>query len=207
MFSLIPREVVFFDLFEKAAENVKRGAEELLEFLVKFDDLKERQKRIKDIEHAGDEMTHEVIERLNQTFITPIDREDIHELACRLDDVVDLIDTASNRIVLYKIKEPIEDARLLAECLVHSMRIICEMLPMMRKSKDTAGVRQRCRDVHAQENEGDRIEQHALAALFEHTGDPLYVMKWKNIIEELESATDRCEDVANVIEGIVLKNA
>jgi predicted phosphate transport protein (TIGR00153 family) len=207
MFRLIPQEMVFFDLFEKAAENAKRGAEELLDFLDKFDDLQERQKRIKDIEHAGDEMTHEVIERLNKTIITPIDREDIHELACRLDDVVDLIDTATNRIVLYKIKEPIEDAKLLARCIVHATRVICEMLPIMRKNKDTAGVRQRCRDVHAQENEGDKIEQHALAALFEHVGDPLYVMKWKNIIEELEEATDRCEDVANVIEGIVLKNA
>src|SRR5436190_13474328 len=170
MFRIIPQEMVFFDLFEKAAENVKRGAEELLEFLVKFDDLEERMKRIKDIEHAGDEMTHEVIERLNRTFITPIDREDIHELACRLDDVVDLIDTATNRIVLYKIKEPIEDARLLAQCLVHATRVISEMLPLMRRNKDMDGVRQRCRDVHTQENEGDRIEQHALAALFEHEG-------------------------------------
>ena len=207
MFRIIPQEMVFFDLFEKAAQNARKGAEELLDFLQKFDDLTERQKRIKDIEHAGDEITHEVIERLNQTFITPIDREDIHELACRLDDIVDLIDTAANRIVLYKIKEPIEDARLLAQCLVHSTRVICAMVPLMRSHKDTQGVRQLCRDVHTQENEGDRIEQHALAALFEHEGDPLYVMKWKNVIEELEAATDRCEDVANVIEGIVLKNA
>src|SRR5438046_916267 len=104
MFSLIPKEMAFFELFEKAAANAQLGAQELVELLERFDDLPERARRIKDIEHAGDETTHEVIERLNKTFITPIDREDIHELACRLDDIVDLIDTAVNRIVLYKIE-------------------------------------------------------------------------------------------------------
>ena len=207
MFSLIPQELAFFDLFEKAAANAQRGCEELVAFLEKFDDLPERAKRIKDIEHAGDEITHEVIERLNKTFITPLDREDIHELACRLDDIIDLIDTAVTRIVLYKIEKPIDDAKLLAQCLVHATRVIVEMLPLMRKMKDSDQIRQMCRDVHTQENEGDRIEQHALAALFEVGNDPLFVMKWKNVIEELEEATDRCEDVANVIEGIVLKNA
>jgi len=207
MFRIIPREKVFFDLFEKAAENARRGAEEVHAVFERFDDIAERAKRMKDIEHVGDELTHEMIDRLNQTFITPIDREDIHELAVRLDDIVDLMDTAVNRVLLYKIDKPIDESLALAQCLVHSTRVICEMLPLMRKNKDTAGVRQRCRDVHAQENEGDRIEQHALAALFDGKHDPLYVMKWKNVIEELESATDRCEDVANVIEGIVLKNA
>ena len=207
MFSLIPKEMAFFELFERAAANAQLGAKELLELLERFDDLPERARRIKDIEHAGDETTHEVIEKLNRTFITPIDREDIHELACRLDDIVDLIDTAVNRIVLYKIEKPIEDAKLLAGSLVHATRVIVEMMPLMRRMKDSDLVRQKCRDVHTQENEGDRIEQHALAALFDGAHEPLYVMKWKNIIEELEAATDRCEDVANVIEGIVLKNA
>jgi predicted phosphate transport protein (TIGR00153 family) len=206
MFRLIPQEMVFFDLFEKSVRNAHAGATELLELLTKFDDLAARAKRIKDIEHAGDEITHEVIERLNKTFITPIDREDIHELACRLDDIIDLIDTAVNRLLLYKIQAPIEDARLLAECLAHATKVLVEMMPAMRNMRNADFVRQRCRDVHTQENEGDRIEQHALATLFEGAHDPLFVMKWKNIIEDLESSTDRCEDVANVIEGIVLKN-
>jgi predicted phosphate transport protein (TIGR00153 family) len=209
MLRLIPREKVFFDLFEKAADNARRGAEEVQALFDRFDDLPERAKRVKDIEHAGDELTHEMIERLNQTFITPIDREDIHELAVRLDDIVDLMDTAVNRVLLYKIEKPIEDARALARCLVHATKVICEMLPLMRlmSAKNSDVIRTKCHDVHAQENEGDHIEQHALAALFDGAHEPLYVMKWKNIIEELESATDRCEDVANVIEGIVLKNA
>jgi len=207
MFRLIPQEMVFFDLFEKAAANSHEGAKELQQLLARFDSLPERAKRIKDIEHTGDELTHEVIERLNTTFITPLEREDIHEIACRLDDVIDLIDTAVSRIVLYKIKEPIEDARKLADCLVHATGIIVEMMPHLRKVKDADLVRKKCREVHTQENLGDQIEHHALASLFDGGHDPLYVMKWKNIIEELEQSTDRCEDVANAIEGIVIKNA
>lgn len=206
MFRLIPQEMVFFDLFEKSAKIAHDGAKELVELLARWDDLPARAKRIKDIEHAGDEVTHEVIERLNTTFITPLDREDIHELACRLDDIIDLIDTAVNRLLLYKVDGPIDEAKQLAQCLEHATGIIVEMMPAMRNMKHADFVRQRCRDVHTQENEGDRIEQHALAKLFDGHHDPLFVMKWKNIIEELESATDRCEDVANAIEGIVLKN-
>jgi uncharacterized protein Yka (UPF0111/DUF47 family) len=207
MFRLIPKEMVFFDLFERSAANAHEAAKEVHELLEKFDDLPERVKRVKDIEHLGDEITHDVIERLNTTFITPIDREDVHELICRLDDIVDSLDTAVNRLLLYKVPAPIEDARLLAGCILHATGILVEMMPAMRNMKNAAFVRQRCRDVHTQENEGDKIERHALAALFDGGHDPLYVMKWKNIIEELEDATDRCEDVANVIEGIVLKNA
>jgi predicted phosphate transport protein (TIGR00153 family) len=206
MFRLVPTEMVFFDLFERAAQNARAGAEALLELLERWDDLESRAKRIKDIEHAGDELTHEVIERLNRTFITPLDREDIHEIAVRLDDIVDLIDTAVSRIILFKIKTPIEPAKGLARCLVHATRIICEMMPAMRNMKNADRVRQMCRDVHTQENEGDKIEHLALAALFDPANDAFYVIKWKNIIEELEEATDRCEDVANAIEGIVLKN-
>jgi predicted phosphate transport protein (TIGR00153 family) len=206
MFRILPRETVFFDLFERAAANAHQGAIQLVEFLERFDDLEERVKKIKDVEHAGDEITHETVDRLNSTFITPMDREDIHELICRLDDIVDLIDTAIQRIVIYKIAKPTDDAKQLAQCLFHATKIIVEMMPMMRNMKRADEVRQKCRDVHAQENEGDRIERHAIATLFEGPSDPIHVIKWKDVIEELESATDRCEDVANVIEGIVLKN-
>ncbi len=206
MFRILPRETVFFDLFEKAAANALAGAKTLVDMLEDFVDLDAWVKKVKDIEHAGDDITHEMIDRLNSTFITPIDREDIHELACRLDDIVDLIDTAANRIQLYKIASPRDEAKQLAKCLLHATGIIVEMMPMMRNMKNADAVRQRCRDVHTQENEGDRIERYALAALFECPEDAIYVIKWKNIIEDLEAATDRCEDVANVIEGIVLRN-
>ncbi len=207
MFSLIPKEQVFFDLFEQAAKNVHDGALALQALLEDFRDVPEKAKKIKDIEHAGDKITHTTIEKLNKTFITPLDREDIHELICRLDDILDLIDTATSRMVLYKIDKPTEDAKALGKVLVHATKIITELIPQMRNLKHTDALIQQCIAIHTQENEGDRIEQHALAALFENGHDPVLIIKWKDIYEDLESATDRCEDVANVVEGIVLKNA
>jgi predicted phosphate transport protein (TIGR00153 family) len=206
MFSLIPKEMVFFDLFEEAAKNAHEGALALQDLLNDFRDVPAKVKRIKDIEHAGDKITHTTIEKLNQTFITPIDREDIHELICRIDDILDLIDTAVARMHLYKIKEPTDDAKALARVLVDATKIITELLPKMRSMKLSSSLLH-CIEIHTKENEGDRIEQHALAALFENGHDPIFIIKWKDIYEELEASTDRCEDVANVIEGIVLKNA
>ena len=206
MFNVIPRDQVFFDLFEKAAGNAHECTGALVEFLDRFDDLGSRARKVKDLEHVGDELTHETIERLNQTFITPLDREDIHELACRVDDILDLVDTAVDRIVLFKIEKPIQPAKDLAQCLVRSTALIRDMMPMLRNMKGVESVRQKTREVHRLENEADRIEQVALASLFENGEDPKYIIKWMNLIETLETATDRCEDVANVIEGIVLKN-
>jgi len=206
MFNLVPKDAVFFDLFEKAAGNAHECTQALVEFLDRFDDLANRARAIKDLEHVGDELTHDTIERLNQTFITPLDREDIHELVCRVDDILDLVDTAVDRIVLFKLEKPLEETKQLAQCLVRSTSLIREMMPMLRNMKDADVVRQRVREVHRLENEADRIERLALAALFENGADPKYIIKWMSIIETLETATDRCEDVANVIEGIVLKN-
>ncbi len=207
MFSLIPKNDVFFGLFEKAAANVHTAARALLELLERFDDVAERAKNIKDLEHAGDEITHQTIERLNKSFITPLDREDIHELVCRLDDVIDMIDTAVNRMILYRIKAPSKDSILLAQCLVHQTAVLGELMPMLRDMKHSDAILQKIRSIHTQENEADNIEQHALASLFETGLDPIEVIKWKDIYQELEMATDRAEDVANVIEGIILKNA
>jgi len=207
MFSLIPREMVFFDLFEEAAKNAHLGALALQDLLEDFRNVAEKVKKIKDIEHAGDKITHTTIEKLNQTFITPLDREDIHRLISRIDDILDMIDTAVNRMYLYKIDKPTDDAKALAKVLVGATKIITELLPKMRSMKLSSSLLQHCIEIHTKENEGDRIEQHALAALFENGHDPIFIIKWQDIYEELEAATDRCEDVANVIEGIVLKNA
>jgi predicted phosphate transport protein (TIGR00153 family) len=207
MFSLIPKEMIFFDLFEEAAKNAHQGAVALVDLLEDFRSVPEKVRKIKDIEHAGDKITHTTIEKLNQTFITPLDREDIHELICRIDDIIDLIDSAVARMHLYKIDKPTEDAKALARVLVKATQIIIELLPKMRNLKLSSSLLQDCIAIHTQENEGDRIQQHALASLFENGHDPIFIIKWKDIYEELEAATDRCEDVANVIEGIVLKNA
>jgi len=207
MFNVIPRETVFFDLFEKAAANAHACTESLVVFLDRFDDLGNRAHRVKDLEHVGDELTHETIERLNKTFITPIDREDIHELAGRIDDILDRIDTAVDRMCLFKVERPIKEAGELARCIERSTALICEMIVMLRGRGTPEELRIRVREVHRLESEADEIEHRALVSLFEGTPDPIHVIKWKNIIEVLESATDKCEDVANVIEGIVLKNA
>jgi predicted phosphate transport protein (TIGR00153 family) len=207
MFSLIPKDKVFFDLFEQAASNVHEGAKALMSLLEDFRDVPAKVQKVKDIEHEGDRITHTTIEKLNQTFITPLDREDIHELICRLDDIIDLIDTAVARLMLYKIEKPTEEAKDLGKVLVNATKVILELIPQLRNLKKTDALIQKCIEVHTQENEGDRIEQRALASLFENGHDPTVIIKWKDIYEDLESATDRCEDVANVVEGIVLKNA
>jgi len=207
MFSLIPKEMIFFDLFDEAAKNAHLGALALVDLLENFTNVPDKVKKIKDIEHAGDKITHTTIEKLNQTFITPIDREDIHDLACRLDDILDRVDTAVDRICLYKLDRPLEETRAMSQCLVRSMELIREMLPHMRNMRSPEEIRLKVREVHRLESEADTLERQALVHIFEHETDPIYVIKWKNIIEVLESATDKCEDVANVIEGIVLKNA
>ena len=207
MFSIFPRSDTFFDRFAKAADNAHQCALALQEFLERYDDLDTRMRRIKELEHVGDELTHEVIEQLNQSFITPIDREDIHELVCRIDDVLDRIDTAVDRMCLFRIEKPMEEARQLARVLARQTDLIREMVPLMQQRGAADEVRRRVREVHRLESEADTIERQALVHLFEHNPDPIQVIKWKNVIEVLESATDKCEDVANVIEGIVLKNA
>jgi len=207
VFSLLPKDDVFFDLFEKAALNSHQCALALVELFEKFDNLEARARRVKEFEHIGDELTHEVIDRLNSSFITPLDREDIHEFVCRLDDIVDRIDTAVDRVCLFKFERPMEEARQLARCLERSTALIGEMIPLLRNMRSPEEVRVRVREVHRLESEADGIERQALMRLFENNPDPIHVIKWKNIIEVLESATDKCEDVSNVIEGIVLKNA
>jgi predicted phosphate transport protein (TIGR00153 family) len=206
MFTLMPREKVFFDLIEQSAKNVHVGAEALATLLGDFTDVAAKVKRIKEIEHAGDEITHTIFDRLNRTFITPLDREDIHAIASRLDDILDLIDTAANRMMLYKVTAITQDAKELGECLVQATQAVVDAVCKMRDLKDPEGVLRLCVVIHTHENAGDRVAQRALAALFESYA-PIDIIKWKDIYFDLETATDRCEDAANVLESIVLKNA
>ncbi|MBI5369431.1 MAG: DUF47 domain-containing protein [Planctomycetes bacterium] len=207
MFRLFPRDENFFDLFEKAAANVHEGAKLLVDLLENYTDLENKARHIKNVEHAGDELTHHTMERLNKTFITPLDREDIHELTSRLDDVLDLIDNAVHRMMIYKIAQPTDDARALARVIEQSSSVVERAVGMLRNMKDGEAILRACIEAHALENEGDRIQHHALGELFENARDPIEVIKWKDVYQALEAASDRCEDVANVLEGIVLKNA
>lgn len=204
---LLPREESFFDLFEQAGNNVHQGAIALAELFEDFDRAPEKVAKIKAMEHEGDKITHETMTRLDKTFITPIDRDDIHELIGKLDDVLDLIDVGVGRMMLYKIDKPTKEAKALAKVLVDATAILVKLLTQLRHGTSTKEIQQLCIDVHTKENEGDVILQAALGSLFETGLDPATIIKWKDIYEAFEAATDRCEDVANVVESISLKNA
>jgi predicted phosphate transport protein (TIGR00153 family) len=203
----MPKEENFFELFERAADNAHEAAGQLVELLERFDRLGERAKHIKDLEHAGDKITHDTLDRLARTFITPLDREDIHTLVSRMDDIVDLIDTCVNRMVVYRVTKPRPEARDLALCLRHATGLIREAVHMLRDMKHARQLHEKCIAIQTQENEADRIMHAALAKLFEECTDPIEIIKWKDLFAEIESATDRCEDVANVLDTIVLKHA
>lgn len=207
MIRLLPKEDVFFDFFERVANNVAEAADLLDKLLSDYTDVAEMAKRIHNIEHNGDHLTREAIEKLNRTFITPFDREEIYELICRMDDILDSIDEAVSRLVVYRIEKPTTDARGLAKVLVRCSVVLREIMPMLRNLKRPQEILNRCLEVHSQESEGDRIEQHALAALFDAGNDAIEVIKWKDIYQDLEGATDRCADAANVIESIVIRHS
>jgi predicted phosphate transport protein (TIGR00153 family) len=205
MFSLIPREVRFYDDFEKQAEHIVRAARLLHELVHHFADARAKLHAIKEIEHEGDQITHEVVRRLNTTFITPLDREDIHSLASRLDDVLDYIEAAAERLVVYRIKEPTSASRAMADVIVRTCEAMDRAVRCLRTMD--AAFHQHAVEVNRLENSADNLLRDSLAAMFEEMSDPIEIIKWKEIYETMEIVTDRCEDVANVIEGIILKMA
>jgi predicted phosphate transport protein (TIGR00153 family) len=203
-FRLIPREESFYELFVQQAEILSQGARLLQEIVVDFDDVEAEADRLHDIEHEADEVTHEVMRRLNTTFVTPLDREDIHELASSLDDVMDHMDAAAELLVLHKIDKPLPEMQAQANLLVRACATSLEAmrtLPAFDRL-ESYGV-----EINRLENEGDRIYRRAIADLFGGGFDAMDVLKWKDIIDELEAAMDEIEDVANTLEGIALKQA
>ncbi|MBI2206673.1 MAG: DUF47 domain-containing protein [Candidatus Rokubacteria bacterium] len=205
MFNLIPREVRFFDLFERQSEYIIQAAGLLHEMAYNFSDARAKAHAIKEVEHQGDSVTHEVVKRLNTTFITPIDREDIHALATRLDDVLDYIEASAERLVVYRIKEPTSACRAMADVIVSTTHAMDRTIRCLR-TMDPA-FHEHAVEVNRLENNADTLLRDSLAALFDEQSDPIEVIKWKEIYETMEIVTDRCEDVANVIEGIILKMA
>jgi len=205
MFNLIPREVRFFDYFDQQSQHIIKAAALLHELVHNFADARAKTAAIKEIEHQGDRVTHEIVKKLNTTFITPIDREDIHALATRLDDVLDFIEAAAERLVVYRIKEPTSACRAMAEVIVKQVDSMDRAIKCLRTMDP--GFHEHAVEVNRLENVADTLLRDSLAALFEEQGDPIEVIKWKEIYETMEIVTDRCEDVANVIEGIILKMA
>lgn len=204
---LIPREEKFFELFNQQAENVVEGARLLKDLLDNYVDTERKRMLIEKVESQGDEIAHRIIEKLNTTFITPMDREDIHALTSALDDILDLVNATSQRLDLYRVSSITSDARSLANIILRASEETLELTRGLSNMKNTKGMKERWIEVNRLENEGDGVSRAAIAALFEREISPIEVIKWKEIYEHLETAIDKCEDAANIVEAVVLKNA
>lgn len=202
-FSLIPQQRRFFDEFASLASELQKGAHLLKEMLAASQPDMQKVEAIKDIEHTCDRMTHDIVVRLNQTFVTPLDREDIHALASSLDDVMDAIDGAAAVIRLYKIQQIRAGARRLADIVCDAVDLIAKAFLALERRDGVLEVAARISQL---EHEADRVHQDAIVGLFDQERDPIAVIKWKEIYDFLEAATDRCEDVANLLEGVIVKN-
>jgi len=199
-----PRDRVYFELFEQAGQNILRAANLLDRMLSNYPDSKDLAREILDCEHEGDRITHDIIDRLNHTFVTPIDREDILALASSLDDIVDFTEEVADYLGLYKIEAPMDQAITLASVLKEAAGQIAEAIPRLRTFTD---ISRYTVEINRLENEGDRISRAAVASLFDGGIDPMVVIRWKDLFERLEAAIDATERVANIIEGIVIKNS
>jgi uncharacterized protein len=203
-FRLIPREERFYDDFTAMAEQIRRGAELLDQMMAPDRPLWDKADEIKEVEHKCDFLTHEIIQRLNRTFVTPLDREDIHALARSLDDVMDAIDASASIVRLYNIESLRPGARELTRLVLDSAeQVVCAIKALEKRR----GVAECAVEINRLENEADRAHQAAVQALFKDEKDAIAIIKWKEILDFLEQATDRCEDVANVLEGVVVKHA
>jgi predicted phosphate transport protein (TIGR00153 family) len=204
MIRLIPRETKFFELFAELSGYLTEGAKLLRGILEDPRDLERRVAEVQDVEHKGDRATHAIIAKLNQTFITPFDREDIHRLASSLDDVLDFVNAAATRLVMYKIFQPPPTSAELAGLIVLQSEELARGVSLLEKNGE---VLKHCEEVNRLEDEADQVSRRAIANLFDHEKDPIQLIKLKELYEILEVATDKAEDVANTLEGIVLKNA
>jgi predicted phosphate transport protein (TIGR00153 family) len=191
-------------MFTQQAENVHAGAGALVEMLENFEDPAKGADKVESYEHIGDTITHRIVMRLNQTFITPFDREDIHELASKIDDVLDLVDAAATRLVMYRVKSIRPGVIDLAKTVNDATGQIVRAVRVLEKEDHILDY---CIEINRLENQADRQCRDLIASLFDQEKDPVQIIKWKEIIETLEFATDKCEDVANVIEAVTLKNA
>jgi uncharacterized protein len=200
---LIPRESKFFRMFSEVSQNLTQGTRLLHDILKNPANMEPRLDQLQEIEHRGDEMTHGIITALNQTFITPFDREDIHRLTSSLDDVLDYVNAAGVRLRLYKIKSPPSIAAELAAMIVEQSEELAQGVSLLEKNKL---VLEHCVEVHRLENEADRLSRKAIADLFDNEKDPIQLIKIKELYEVLETATDKAEDAANVLEAVALKS-
>jgi len=204
---LLPHDASFFAHFEHQGKKTVEGCRAFLEMVEQPGNMEARAERVKQIEHECDEITHAVVESLHKTFITPIDRNDIYTLITKMDDIMDFVEAAADRLALYALPTMTKEVADLARCLVQSAEHVLGAVSSIRDLGKPNGILQHCIEINRLENVADGLLRSALARLFREENDPIAVIKWKEIYETLESATDRCEDVANIIEGVVLENS
>jgi len=205
-FPFIPKEAKFFDLFEQSAQNMVKTAQALKKLVHTCNDVGGSVAVISELEHQGDIITHQIIAQLHRTFVTPFDREDIVMLAQSLDDVTDLIHAAADAMFIYKIAHPAPRALELADIILQAAVEVEKAMPQLRSPKEMKQMLPRCVEINRLENEADRVFRAAMGELFDDSTDMAHIIKWREIYEYMESATDRCEDVANVLEGVALKH-
>ena len=204
---LMPFEGRFFELFNELAGEIVKGSRELAAMMASFDDLERRAFAIETIEKRGDRITHDAIELLHKTFITPLDRDDIHQLVTRMDDILDLMEDVSQSVFLYDIRKIPDEAKRLAEICVACAEKVRAAVKLLDNMKNAETIMKLCGEIDRLETDADQVLRAALAKLFRHEPDTRELIKFKEIYEHLETVTDRCEDVANIIEGIVLESA
>ena len=206
-FSLLPRGKIFFELYQESAENMVRTAELMKEMVDSWENIEQKVEQIDEYEHVGDNITHRIIELLHRTFVTPFDQEDMALLAHSLDDIVDLIHAAAVAIHIYKIDAPKEGVKELASIIVPASKEVEVALRQIRSQPKLKQVLPHCIEINRLENAADKVFRAAMAGLFDNCSNTADIIKWREILEHMESATDRCEDVANVLEGVALKHA
>jgi len=204
---LIPREEKFFDLFEELAVKIEEGGLLFADIIENYEQAEPKIVRLKEIEHEADVITHRTYEKMHKSFLTPLDREDIYALVNKMDSILDMIEACAIRMSLYKIKEPAPEIKELSRIINKAIIKVKEVVHGLRNMKNARMILDACVEINTAENEGDAVLRRAVSRLFENEKDVIELIKWKEIFERLETVTDVCEDVSNIVEGIVLKNA
>jgi len=204
---MIPKEDKFFDLFDELANKIEEGGELFLDMVEHYEYSEPKIVKLKELEHEADVITHKTYEKMHKTFLTPIDREDIYALVNKMDSILDMIEASAARMSLYKVKIPAKEIIEQAKILNKSIKKVKYIVHAMRNMKNAKMIIDSCVEINTLENEGDIIMRMTMTRLFEQEKDPIELIKWKEIFERIEEAIDVCEDVANVVEGIVLKYA
>jgi len=205
---LFGQKTEFYDLLDRHGDNIVRMCEHFAQTLADYTNLEVRQAALKDLEHEGDHITHELFSSMHATLVTPLDKDDIAALAGGLDDIADYVDAAGDRFLMYRIAEPTPEAREMATLLLSTARLVVSTVHELRKMSNRDGFFRAFREIHELENQSDAVYRRALSSLFNTPGvDPIFLLKWREIYERIEMAVDKCEDVANVVESVILKYA